>query len=92
VLEGVVLLGDLYGKGLLFVLCNVAIIIFVVFVVSESPESVGMIPKFLDKGTFTRFSRLCAHRLSPKFCPFIIYAALEKIRPSYVTLGREVCS
>jgi hypothetical protein len=82
VLKGVVLLVDLYVKGLLFVLYNIEIIVFVVFILSESPEYVGIIPKGLDRGTFACFGRLCAHILSPHFGPFVGYTALEKILPS----------
>jgi hypothetical protein len=89
VLKGVVLLIHLYVKGLLFVLCNVAFIVFVVFVVSEGPESICMTPKGLDKGTFACFGRLCSHILSPKFGPSVVYAALEKIRSSDVRLEND---
>jgi hypothetical protein len=47
VLEGVILLSNSYIKGLLFVLCDGTFIVLMVLVISENPESKGVIPKGL---------------------------------------------
>jgi hypothetical protein len=51
-LEGVVLLVNPYVNGLLFVLCDSAIIVCVILVVPEDPEPVCVIPEGLNEGAF----------------------------------------
>jgi hypothetical protein len=58
VLEGVVLLGNSYIKDLVFVLCDSAVIVLIVLVISEDPESIGVVSKCLDKSLFACFSCL----------------------------------
>jgi hypothetical protein len=84
VLEGVILFGNYYIKGFLFLLCDDAVIVLTVLIISENPESIGVIPKGLDKSSLTCFSSLRAHQLHPKFCPFVGYAAFEEVWPSNV--------
>jgi hypothetical protein len=77
-LEGVLLLSNPYVTGALFALCDGATIFIMILIVSEGPDPICVIPEGLDEGSLACSSCLNAHRLSPKFCPFIGYSAFLK--------------